>query len=160
MSSEVTFDVSADADARGVARRSNELRRHHLFILLASVAVLLAAFLLRVRPDQRVELAVLPGWPLPETCYARSVMGWNCPGCGLTRSFVYLAAGDVEASLAVNRVGWIFALVFCLQVPYRLWAICSAEGRPLGRRAPWLFVWVPFALLIANWLAGLVALLT
>lgn len=157
MTSELTVDGSSDAGAERPAL-SKDLRRYHLGVLLASLGVLAAAFLLQVRSDQRVQLSVLPDWPAPEVCYSRALFGWNCPGCGLTRSFVYLAAGDVNASLEVNRVGWLFAVVVALQIPYRLWAIISADGCPLGRRVPWLFVWIPFALLIANWIANLVSL--
>jgi len=160
MTSELAVDVVRDTDGpEGAIREQDSLRKYHLFVLAASASILAAAFLLRVRPDQRIELAGLPGWAAPELCQTRALFGWNCPGCGLTRSFVHLAAGDVDASLAVNRVGWVFAMVVCLQLPYRLWAVCSAEGRPLGRRVPWLFVWVPFALLVANWIVQLASLI-
>jgi Protein of unknown function (DUF2752) len=155
----ITGTRAADSNAIEPVSKKNQLREYHVWLLLCSVAVAAAAFVLRVRTDQRVELAVLPGLPLPELCQFRALLGWDCPGCGLTRSFVYLAAGDVEASLAVNRVGWLFAAVVVLQVPYRLWAICSADGRPLGQRIPWAFLWVPLALLVANWLVKVAALL-
>ena len=161
MSTELNTAVSVEADSSGsaAAPRTNNLRRYHLWMLLVSAAVLLAAFLLRVRSDQRVELVILPNLPLPELCQSRIVFGVDCPGCGLTRSFVYLAAGEIEASLAVNPVGWLFAAVVMLQIPYRLWAVCTDDGRPLGRRIPWVFIWVPFALLVATWLAKLTEML-
>lgn len=150
---------AAESGVIDAVPKGNQLREYHLWLLLVSLAVIVAAFLLRVRTDQRVELAALAGLPLPELCQFRAVLGWDCPGCGLTRSFIYLASGDIEASLAVNRVGWLFAAVVVLQIPYRLWAMCSADGRPLGQRIPWAFLWVPFALLIANWLVKVAALL-
>jgi hypothetical protein len=161
MSTELNTAVSVEADPAGSnpAPHANNLRSYHLWMLLASATVLLAAFLLRVRSDQRVELAILPNLPLPELCQSRIVFGVDCPGCGLTRSFVHLAAGDVQSSLAVNPVGWIFAAVVLLQLPYRLWAVCTCDGRPLGRLIPWVFVWAPFALLFASWLARLVGML-
>ncbi len=125
-----------------------------------AIAVVAASLLLRVRPDEKVELTFLQGWPAPGLCQSRVWFGWDCPGCGLTRSFIHLAHGDIAASLAVHRVGWLVALLVVLQVPYRLWAVHSADGRPLGQRAPWVIVWLLIGLLVANWVAQIVARLT
>lgn len=133
------------------------LAGQHRAILAVSLGVVAAAFLLRVRPDQRVELLFLPGWPLPETCQSRALLGWECPGCGLTRSFVHLAHGEWPTSLRVHRLGWLLALAVVLQVPYRLIALRSATGLPLGERAPWAICWTLVALLVANWGCGLIA---
>ena len=137
--------------------RRNSRYAYHRMLLWMAVAVLAAAFLLRVRADQKVELAFLQGWPAPEVCQSRAWFGWECPGCGLTRSFVYLAHGDVAASLAVHRFGWLVALLVALQAPYRLWAMRSSGGEPLGKRAPWVIGWSVMGLLIANWIANTIA---
>jgi hypothetical protein len=125
-----------------------------------AIAALTASFLLRVRPDEKIELSFLQGWPAPELCQSRAWFGWECPGCGLTRSFIYLAHGDIAASLAVHRVGWLLALLVVLQVPYRLWAMRTVDGEPLGTLVPWVVAWSLVVLLIANWIAKIVARLT
>ena len=125
------------------------LRSLDLTILILSVLVLLAAFLLDVE-ETRVRLAVWPNWLLPESCLSRSLAGLDCPGCGLTRSFVYLAQGDVTGSLASNRVGWLLALATVSQIPIRLWSLWKT--RPLvSHRLQTALAATLIALLIANW---------
>ncbi|MBL8850825.1 MAG: DUF2752 domain-containing protein [Planctomycetaceae bacterium] len=126
---------------------------YHRLILILAAGVLLAACVLQVRPDQRVELSLLPDWPFPEVCQSKRMLGWECPGCGLTRSFVHLAHGDIPASLAVHPLGWLIALFVALQFPYRVWALRTPGSAPLGERIPWVIAGTLVLLLIANWLA-------
>jgi len=132
-------------------------RSYDWLILSMSAAVVLLAFLLKVRPDQRVEFGFLPSLPIPELCQSRALLGIDCPGCGLTRSFIHLAHGNFQASTAVNRVGWLLAVFVALQIPYRLWVLRHFGRRPLGDRAPWIILWSIMALLFANWIAKLIA---
>ncbi len=133
-------------------------RLAHWVLLIVALVVVVAAFSLQVNDDgDRVALRNVPEVMVPPTCVSRSYLGVPCPGCGLTRSFIYLAHGDPLASLQSNRVGWLIAAAVLAQVPYRLHALY----RP-PRKRPWLaFVsrWFPHVLLVAlvgNWLLGLV----
>src|SRR5690242_5237681 len=65
-------------------RRRAEKRRHLLFLGVAGF-VLAMALALEVRPDERVNFRGLANWPLPHACYSRAILGFPCPGCGLTR---------------------------------------------------------------------------
>lgn len=121
-----------------------------------SVAVIVLACLLSVRGDQRVEFGAFHGWPIPELCQSKALFGVDCPGCGLTRSFIYLAHGDFTASFHRHRLGWLLALVVVVQVPYRVWAIRSGNAAPLGTKLPWAGMWTIMLLLIANWIAKLI----
>jgi len=125
-------------------------------MLCVTSVVLVLACLLEVRADQRVALGCLPGWPFPETCLSRSAFGVSCPGCGLTRSFVYLAHGDWIASWNMHRLGWFLALAVVLQLPYRAWALCSRDQAPLGKALPKVFGSVLIALLLVNWLMNVI----
>ena len=136
-----------------LARR---LRRHRE-MLVACMAVTILSFLLEVHSDQRVAFRFLPGWPLPETCPSRTIFHVNCPGCGLTRSFVHLAHGDWRASWNIHHVGMLLALAVVLQIPYRLIALRSRTGAPLGTSFPTFFGSLLIVLLLVNWLMNLVA---
>jgi hypothetical protein len=121
-------------------------------VLLLACAVIAAAFCLQVLPDgDRVSLRGTTEAKLPPLCVSRTYLGIKCPGCGLTRSFVYLAHGDVESSLRAHRLGWVLFALTLAQVPYRL----GAMYRPPQSRVPATFGkwvgWVLAALMLANW---------
>jgi hypothetical protein len=122
-----------------------------MMLLVASVVVVLAP-LLHVRDDQRVEFDALRGCRLPETCWSRSLLGVRCPGCGLTRSLIYLAHGDWRGSLAMHRLGIVMAVAILGQFPYGLVGIVWKKDYPLGRRFAAVFAWGLIGLLFGNWL--------
>lgn len=138
-----------DADLYNLKRR-----RHHLVLLAIYGVVIVLAFVLRVNPDQRVEFTFLPGYPLPESCISKSVLDTECPGCGLTRSFVHLAAGKLSSSWKVNRVGWLLAIAVLLQIPYRLAAIKALTADQPPPFAKWhtAFSGLLIVALVGNWL--------
>ena len=126
--------------------------KRHRGMLYLSCAVIVLSFCFIVRPDDRLAVRGLPDWPLPATCLSRSLFGVNCPGCGLTRSFVHLAHGDWRASLGSHRVGWVLAAAVLVQIPYRLSALRRRRERPWG---PWfarLGSTMLIAMLLGNWL--------
>lgn len=128
---------------------------HHRNMLLASSAILLLAISLRTRADQRVEFAWLPNWPMPETCASRGMFNVECPGCGLTRSFIALAAGDLADAWRMNRAGWLLAVAVLCQFPYRLATIRQLKLRGFPEPLPaWLKTgssWTLIAAVIVNW---------
>ena len=128
---------------------------YHRLILAIAAGIVLAACLLQVRDDQRVAVSLFARWPLPEVCQSKVLFGVACPGCGLTRSFVHLAHGDIPASLAVHPVGWLVALFVVAQFPYRVWALKTRTAAPLGEQTPWIITGALFALLLAVWIARL-----
>ena len=125
-------------------------RRRHKEMLCVAALILVLAFVLQVKGEEKVIMPGLPAYPLPETCVARQLWGIRCPGCGLTRSFIFLAHGDWSASFRMHRLGWLLAAAVIIQLPYRALAL---RGRPtlplwLGR----LFGLTLIVLLIGNWL--------
>jgi hypothetical protein len=135
-------------------RRKQKQRHHHRVLLAIYIAVLVLMFLLQVRSDQRVEFFFLPGIPMPESCISRSMFDVDCPGCGLTRSFIYLAAGSVADSWSANRVGWLLLSAVLMQIPYRVMALRKLER---GQEPPFNRWHTPFSAilivaLITNWL--------
>jgi hypothetical protein len=125
-------------------------------MLLVALAVVVASFVLQVNDDgDRVALRNVPGAKVPPLCMTRTFLGISCPGCGLTRSFIYLAHGDPEASWKAHRVGWLVAALVLAQVPYRLHELYRPRKRGWAALLSRWFPLVLFVLLIGNWLLGL-----
>ncbi|MDO8519602.1 MAG: DUF2752 domain-containing protein [Deltaproteobacteria bacterium] len=55
--------------------------------------------------------AEVAGWPL---CFFKHLTGWDCPGCGLTRSFLSLARGNLVEAVRFNAAGPLIYLFFLL----------------------------------------------
>ena len=143
-----------DDDARAIDRRQAQLLDRHWTMLGISVAVIVLSFALQLNPAGRVRASWLPFDSLPPLCGSRAIFGVNCPSCGLTRSFVALASGDVAESFRLHRIGWLMALAVVLQVPYRAWGLYELRRGVLSDRAwPTWFGNVLIAALILNWLA-------
>jgi hypothetical protein len=120
-------------------------------MLLIACAVLVLSLALQVRSDDHAAFRFLPDWPIPASCPSQAIFGVDCPGCGLTRSFIFLAHGDWQHAFAKHRVGWLIALAVVLQIPYRLAGLLGRNPQPLGKRFPELFGAALIAALIGNW---------
>ncbi len=138
------------------ARRRSVIRSRHRLVLFGVGAVLLASLSLKVVDGDRVAVRGLEAYPLPHTCASRMLFQSGCPGCGLTRSFVHLATGHWQNSLAVHRLGWLLALAALLQIPYRTAGLLRSNPLPLGKRIPAVFGYSLLMLLFANWVYSLI----
>jgi len=72
-------------------------------------------------------------------CLFKQLTGLPCPGCGMTRSLIHLAHGDVCVALALNPVGLLLfpalaALALAALVPLRL---REPAARWIESRSPW-----------------------
>lgn len=96
------------------------------------------------------------GVELPILCTIRSVTGYPCPGCGLTRAMVWAAHGEFRESLASHLLGlpllvWLLAEA----VRHGLWlglesrrAAIDAVGRHIDRAG---LLFVPAFLIVWIW---------
>jgi hypothetical protein len=80
---------------------------------------------------------------LPELCQFRSLYGVQCPGCGLTRSFISMGHLDIVAAWNYHSVGVFFFLVVVFQIPFRCLQLARHHrGLPqlqLGTAPHWVF---------------------
>lgn len=101
-------------------RHSQPVSRRPLLaagIWLAGAAfVLVSAGLLKVGEHRQVLLPV-HSIVLPETCTMHARFGIDCPGCGLTRSFIYLAHGRFADAYGLNPVSLLVFLYVIWQLP-------------------------------------------
>lgn len=133
-------------------------RIEHLWILALSLLAVIGAFALDPTGDGRLAVT-LPladvRIALPGLCFSQAVLGVQCPGCGLTRSFVAFAHGRASEAVAFNPMGPFVFLVCLVQIPYRIGAYfgLGRESRALqairGRLD--LVTWMIVVGLVAQW---------
>jgi hypothetical protein len=126
--------------------------QYHSAMLILAALVLIAAIVLDVRDGTQVLLPIVR-LPLPEVCAWHRLTGLNCPGCGLTRSFIALADGDMRSAWSFNPAGMLFFAALLAQFPYRLAQLARLQaGRPAWRPAgAMIAVWVLVASLLVQW---------
>jgi hypothetical protein len=131
----------------------------HATLLLISIAVVMLSALLRVQGDRNVIVPVLE-IPLPGVCTSQRFFGLNCPGCGLTRSFVSLGHGDIQAAWRFNPAGILGFMLVAAQVPYRSMQLIRVRNgltelkvRLLGQ----VFFWAFFGLLLIQWIGRMLS---
>jgi len=99
--------------------------RIHWLMLAACGGTLLLASTMSIRESRQVLLPVVQV-PLPELCTMRRTTGVACPGCGMTRSFVSLAHGQLAAAWSYHPAGPLLFVLVAFQLPWRtaqLWRI-------------------------------------
>jgi hypothetical protein len=145
-----------DAPSADEHRRSR--RRQHAWLLAASVAVLAVAVACNVEGESAVTVRGL-NVPMPPTCMWNRLTGYPCAGCGMTRSFVALAAGDVERAWHFNPAGLLLFAAMIFQYPYRICQIWRlSRGREEWRlRGTTVFWYIVFVALVTQWIARLVS---
>jgi hypothetical protein len=133
-------------------------QQYHAAMLILAAAVLATALVLEVRGSAHV-VAPIFSLPLPELCAWHRLTGTNCPGCGLTRSFIALADGDLPRAWAYNPAGVPLFAGLLAQFPYRLAQLVRLmTGRAAWRPAGFLIaIWVLLGCLILQWAWRIVA---
>jgi hypothetical protein len=139
-----SFPESSESNIRA-------LRDRHWTMLCLAVFIIAASFTLQIRDSSAV---VIP-WlhlELPTLCGSVALFGVECPGCGLTRSFIALAAGDLKQSYQYHHLGWLMALAVVAQIPYRAYSLWELRSRIVRRTWPVWFGNSLIAMLLINWL--------
>ncbi len=74
----------------------------------------------------------------PVLCLHRRLTGLMCPGCGLSRSFVFISHGDFAAAFRFHLFGPLVYLIFVLTL---LWVLVprSLHPSPEHRLLTWLW---------------------
>jgi Protein of unknown function (DUF2752) len=108
---------------------------------LAAVQLGAAAWLLPAGD----RLTLPDGTPLPGLCPVRAALSIDCPLCGMSRSFVALAHGDLGAAIGFHPAG---PLLFAAMVVFVAAAVVVAlrRARPLVERRRFLFAFEAVAL--------------
>lgn len=100
-------------------------------VLLAMAALTLGAAVgLEVAPGGEKVLVGPRGWPLPQLCMWRTLLGRRCPGCGLTRSVVTFLHGDYARAFLYHPLG---PLVLLAAWGWAGWTFVRRSGEVLDQ---------------------------
>ena len=96
----------------------------HLVVLTACFFILLGSVLLT--PSESADGPLHIGnLPVPHTCIFKNLTGLPCPGCGLSRSMVEAAHGNLIQSFQYHRLGLLTLIYVLVQFLYRIGAILA-----------------------------------
>ena len=95
--------------------------------LFFAVSIVLLSFVLSpgTSQDDRVEIF---GIKIPVLCPSRAIFNKPCAGCGLTRSFVNFAHGNIEASYNYHKLGIPLFFLVLLQIPIRIYLLKTGSA--------------------------------
>jgi len=142
--------ISPKYDPRPADRATN------ITLLVACLLLVLLPFVFTYNPGTNdVKISKLS---LPALCASRTYFNTDCPGCGLTRSFISLAHGKLDAALRLHRLAPALYLFFLLQVGFRLWSLLGKPSAVLERagRINHYLGWALIVALLSNWAIGMV----
>ncbi len=133
------------------AKIVRQLRDRHWTMLIASIVILGLSLVLSVQDSGTTSAVTIGGVELPPMCGSRYWFETDCPGCGLTRSFIALSSGDLTKSIQFHRVGWLLWIAVVLQIPYRIFCLREMRHTIVQRQWPTWIGSCLIAVLIGNW---------
>ena len=93
------------------------MRRGRFDIQVLVVCTIVVALSALITPG--TEVLTLSGYELPPMCAYKILFGFECPGCGMTRSFSFMGHFDFGAAWGMNRLGPLLWIMVAVQIPYR-----------------------------------------
>ena len=144
-------DCGAGAAAPPAARSAAGL---HGVLLGLSLAVIILSMSLTLGSEPGDVLLPFINRPLPTLCSLKRFTGLDCPGCGLTRSFIALGHGRWRDSLRFNPAGPLWFGLISVQIPWQALQLkrISCNQSPLD--AAWwgqVAIYTALAALIVQW---------
>ena len=132
---------------------------HWLFLVL-SIAVITASFLMRHESGAQVFLPTM-SVPLPDICAFKNFLGIDCPGCGLTRSFINISHGKWSRAWAFNPTGFLLYLLIAIQIPWQSLQLTRNYQKKSRLVFPyvWTIVIAMIVVMFAQWTVKLLAML-
>ena len=153
-------NATGSSQAGKPAQALRSAKQYQLILLTMALFVLAASFILQPPTNYAV---MLPGFDveIPGICVWRRATGADCPGCGLTRSFICLAHGDLNSAWQYNPAGLLLFLVCVAQIPYRGYQYYRLRhGRSEWQsRIGSIVIWIAVVALLAQWAARTAGLL-
>jgi len=151
-------DPAATCSPKTFALEPEAQRGAHRNILVLCLLLVGVSACLHTDTQGKVCLPFLRRWPIPDTCVMKKVIHADCPGCGMTRSFIAMGHLRLFEALRCHRIGPFLFLYVLAQVPYRLLAMraVSRQGRFREPTALRLYALALVIALFANWMLNAV----
>jgi hypothetical protein len=140
--------ASAAVQQRKISRGNRSL------LLAAALAVVLLSLTLSLGPQQHQVLLPLIRQPLPPLCAWKNYTGLDCPGCGLTRSFIAVGHGRWREAWEFNPAGPLWYALIAAQIPWQLlqlWRLRRGLSEVSVGWSGHLLLWLGFTALILQW---------
>ena len=99
-------------------RNIDSQKLYHLLILVLVLCIIILSFLFRLR-KYHVVLPII-NVELGPICLIKIVTGYNCPFCGMSRSFVSASSLDFSSAIRYNLAGPLLYIICLLNIPYRI----------------------------------------
>lgn len=111
----------------------------HMFFFGMASAVMAMSFLMRVVGS---DLVYLPGIhiPLPESCSARILFGFDCPACGMTRAFISISHGQFANAWQFNPASFVVYAFVAAQLPWQIYQMRRIRSGKPGVDGFWIYV--------------------
>ena len=111
----------------------------HVTFLAMSLGIIVCSLVMTVEGPTTVRFPGMP-FTMPESCMSRRAWGIDCPGCGLTRSFISMSHLQFGNAFSFNPAGPLVYLFVLWQIPWHVFQL----HRLLSLRRPietlWLYV--------------------
>ena len=110
----------------------------HLTFFLFSAVIIGCSFAMTSEGQTTVEAPGIP-FSMPQTCLSRRVWGIDCPGCGLTRSFISMSDGKFRRAFGFNAAGPLVYAFVLVQLPWHLYQIFRIKRMKRPVESIWLY---------------------
>ena len=89
---------------------------------IIAVSIILLSLILKPGTSED-DRATIFGFKTPILCLHRLIYNEPCAGCGLTRSFVSTAHGDLESAYSYHKLGIPLFILVVFQIPIRVYLL-------------------------------------
>jgi len=82
-----------------------------------------------------------------ESCVTKMYLGFDCPGCGMTRAFIRISSGQFAKALQLNSASFVVYLFFAIQIPWHAMQLFRI-GKGIGPVDSWLTIVPALAMVV------------
>lgn len=124
-------EIQTTTGLRAPAKRltpAHRARQRGLFdaLILGGAVFVIGMSMLLTPSDHYLHLF---GIRIPTLCTFKLLTGYDCPGCGLSRSFTYMGHGRIADAFRMHKLGPLMWTFTALQIPWRSVALLRIRLR-------------------------------